>query len=226
MDVHVVRVFVADDGTHGNPLGVVFDTAGLDSAVGIELTARLGFSETVFVDDRETARIRIFDPVDEMRLAGHPIVGTSWTLAEVTGRRPDVLRPRLAGEVATWREDGLTWIRALIDDMTDWTLVRLADEAEVRAQTFPQSGRDEHVLWAWTDEAAGEIYARVTAPVSNVVEDEATGSAAVRLVGALGRPLTIRQGRGSQLRVRPADDAGWAELAGRVVSDGVRAVDL
>jgi predicted PhzF superfamily epimerase YddE/YHI9 len=226
VDVHVVRVFVGEDGEHGNPLGVVFGTAELDSAVGIRLTAQLGFSETVFVDDRETAAIRIFDPVEEMRLAGHPLVGTAWVLAEVTGRQPDVLRPRLANEVATWWEDGLTWVRALIDDAPDWGLVRLTDEAAVRALSFPLPEYHQHVIWAWADEAAGELYVRVTAPRADTIEDEATGSAAMRLIGELGRPLTIRQGRGSRLRARPAATPGRAEVAGRVVSDGVRTVEV
>lgn len=226
LDVHVVRVFAGEDGTHGNPLGVVFDAAGLDSALGVRLTAQLGFSETVFVDDADRAAIRIFDPVEEMRLAGHPLVGTAWVLAEVTGRRPQVLRPRLATELVTWQEDGLTWIRPVIDDMPGWHLVQLADEAAVRAAAFPIPGYDEHVLWAWTDEAAGEIYARVTAPAADVLEDEATGSAAARLIGALRRPLTICQGRGSLLRARPAADPERAEVGGRVLPEGRRAVTV
>ena len=42
----------------------------------------LGFAETVFVDDRERAEMRIFTPEVELPLAGHPLVGTAWLLRE------------------------------------------------------------------------------------------------------------------------------------------------
>ena len=54
-----------------------------------------------------------------------------------------------------------------------------------------------------------------------IAEDEATGAAAVRLVGLLGRPVTIRQGAGSLLRARPGPD-GAAEVGGEVALDQVR----
>ncbi|RII95900.1 PhzF family phenazine biosynthesis protein, partial [Clavibacter michiganensis subsp. insidiosus] len=40
---------------------------------------------------------------------------------------------------------------------------------------------DHLYAWAWTDEAAGEVRARMFAPALGVPEDEATGSAALRL---------------------------------------------
>ena len=48
------------------------------------LTLEIGFSETVFVLPPEqggTARIRIFNPKEEMPFAGHPILGTAFVLA-------------------------------------------------------------------------------------------------------------------------------------------------
>jgi predicted PhzF superfamily epimerase YddE/YHI9 len=75
--------------------------------------------------------------------------------------------------------------------------------------------------WAWEDEAAGRVRARVFAPAFGIAEDEATGAAAVRLVSQLGRPLTIRQGSGSLLRARPGPD-GTAEVGGEVVLEQVR----
>jgi predicted PhzF superfamily epimerase YddE/YHI9 len=53
-----------------------------------------------------------------------------------------------------------------------------------------------------------------------VAEDEATGSAAVRLCARLGRELDIRQGRGSRIVARPRAD-GWVEIGGRSVLDEV-----
>nr|WP_243683240.1 PhzF family phenazine biosynthesis protein [Clavibacter michiganensis] len=58
------------------------------------------------------------------------------------------------------------------------------------------------------------------APALGVVEDEATGSAALRLTARLGRDLRITQGRGSVLVTRLHDD-GRAEVGGRTVPDRV-----
>ena len=77
-------------------------------------------------------------------------------------------------------------------------------------------------VWAWIDEPAGVVRERVFAPGAGVGEDEATGSAALRLCALLGREIEIRQGRGSVLEARPLA-ADRAEVGGRVVLDEVRA---
>ncbi|MYW35170.1 PhzF family phenazine biosynthesis protein, partial [Streptomyces sp. SID2119] len=49
-----------------------------------------------------------------------------------------------------------------------------------------------------------------------IVEDEATGAAALLLSAHLGRALNITQGRGSQILTAPAPD-GTVEVGGRVL---------
>ncbi len=71
-------------------------------------------------------------------------------------------------------------------------------------------------MWAWIDEPAGLVRARVFVPEAGVDEDEATGSAALRLCALVGREIEIRQGRGSVLHARPVGE-GRAQVAGRVV---------
>ena len=53
------------------------------------------------------------------------------------------------------------------------------------------------------------------------MEDEATGLAAVLMGARLGRPITIRQGVGSELLARPGAD-GSVEVGGLVERVGVR----
>jgi predicted PhzF superfamily epimerase YddE/YHI9 len=225
LDVHIVRVFTDAQGLFGNNLGVVLDASGLDSGAGPRLTAALEFSETVFVDDVSTGAIRIFTPKEELPLAGHPLVGTAWLLGRLTGAPVKALRPRKAAEVTTWAEDGLTWIRGRIQDAPEWGFVQLADEAAVEMQLVPPGPEyDHHEFWAWIDEAAGLMRARCFASRSGIDEDQATGSAAMRQVETLHRKLLIRQGWGSEITARPAAQAGWAEIGGRVASDGVRSV--
>ena len=224
-EVNVVRVFTDDEGRHGNALGVVLDTAGLDDALRQSIATELNFSETVFVDDVETAQLRIFTPAREIPLAGHPLVGTAWLLSQLRGREVTTLRPLRAANVSTWLEGGVTWIRARYADAPPWQFVQMASPAEIDALGVPPApAYDLHEFWAWTDEAAGRVRARVFAGSYNIPEDEATGSGALRLIELLRRPLVITQGLGSVIQARPSADEARGEVGGRVVRDESRFV--
>ena len=67
----------------------------------------------------------------------------------------------------------------------------------------------------------GTLRARAFGRRIGIAEDEATGSAATKLCAQAGRPVEIRQGRGSRIQARPADD-GFVEIGGRSVLDEVR----
>ena len=219
-ELHVLRVFVAPGGSGGNPLGVFLDGVAVPEGRRQEVAADLGFSETVFVDDPSSGRVRIFTPAAELPFAGHPLVGTSWLLARER-TAVALLRPPV-GEVPTYLDgDGVTWIRGRAEWAPQMSFRQLADPGQVEALAGAPEGLGFVDCWAWEDEAAGRVRARVFAPAFGVEEDEATGSAAVRLVSRLGRPLTIRQGAGSLLRARPGPD-GFAEVGGEVVLDQLR----
>ncbi|HYH59216.1 MAG TPA: PhzF family phenazine biosynthesis protein [Thermoleophilaceae bacterium] len=211
--LHVLRVFVGPDGRGGNPLGVFLDPPPLDDADMQAVAADLGFSETVFVGDREAARLRIFTPAVELPLAGHPLVGTAWLLHR-EGPAPAVLRPP-AGEVPTWQDAGLTWIRARPADAPEFDLVELGSAAEVEKLSAAPDGGGRTVAWAWDDEGAGTMRVRAFLPELGVPEDEATGSAALRLCALVGRAVEIHQGTESRISARPAD-GGTVDLGGRV----------
>ena len=70
--LHVVRVFCDSEGRFGSPLGVVVDGPAIPPERRRPLAAELGFSETVYVDDPDTAQLRIFTPAAELPFAGHP----------------------------------------------------------------------------------------------------------------------------------------------------------
>ncbi|HEX3787959.1 MAG TPA: PhzF family phenazine biosynthesis protein [Pseudonocardiaceae bacterium] len=210
--LHVVKVFVGPDGTGGNPLGVFLDTPDVPAERRQQIAADLGFSETVFVADAVAGRLWIHTPATELPLAGHPLVGTSWLLAQA-GRPVSVLRPP-AGDVPTWTVEDRTWVRADPNWAPHFDLTQLATPAEVDAH--PGAGPDAHLqVWAWEDEAAGRVRVRVFPTRMGIVEDEATGAAALRLGAVLSRPLVIRQGVGSEILVAPGPD-GTVEVGGRV----------
>lgn len=222
--LHVLRVFCDEAGEFGNPLGVFLDGAEVPAERRQAIADDLGFSETVYVDDRASAAMRIFTPGLELPFAGHPTVGTAWLLAR-EGEAVEVLRPP-AGEVAVRREgqgqDGLTFVAARAEWSPPWQLVEYEDAEEVAALEGPPEGREDEVyVWAWIDRPAGSVRSRCWSLADGVGEDEATGSAAIMLAAALGREVTIRQGEGSVLHARSLGD-GWAEVGGRVVLDEVR----
>jgi len=67
----------------GNQLAVFTDARELDTPTMQALAKEIGFSETTFVLPPEQgghARMRIFNPREEMRFAGHPTLGTAWVL--------------------------------------------------------------------------------------------------------------------------------------------------
>ncbi|MGH3117695.1 MAG: PhzF family phenazine biosynthesis protein [Gaiellales bacterium] len=208
----VLRVFVGPDGRGGNPLGVFLDPAALAGAEQA-IATDLGYSETVFVYDRAAARLRIFTPALELPLAGHPLVGASWLLHR-DGPAPTVLRPP-AGEVPTWQESGLTWIRGRPADAPPFDLVQLDSAEAIDALERSPDGGSKTVVWAWIDEPRGLMRVRAFLPEYGVAEDEATGSAALRLCAHVGRPVEIRQGVASVIHAHPAED-GRVDVGGLV----------
>ncbi len=210
--LHVLRVFVGPDGAGGNPLGVFLAAAGWPAQRRQQIATELGYSETVFVTDAARGAVYIHTPAVELPMAGHPLVGTAWLLA-ATGAAVDTLRPA-AGEVATWSDAGITWIRARPEWAPEFDLRQLDSPAEVDAH--PGAGPGEHLqVWSWLDEAEGAVRVRVFPTAMGIVEDEATGAAALRLGAQLRRPLTIHQGVASRILVRPAED-GTVAVGGQV----------
>lgn len=216
--LHVLRVFVNEDGEWGNPLGVFLDGGQVPEAERQSVAAELGFSETVFVDDRGDGRLRIHTPQVELSFAGHPAVGTAWLLAR-EGVPVEILRPP-AGEVAVRHVEFATYVAARAEWAPPFEYNRLDSPAEVRALSASMQTANTYA-WAWIDEAAGTIRARSFVPEAGIAEDEATGSAALALCARLGRPLTIHQGHGSVLVCRPRA-GGRVEVGGNVALDEVR----
>lgn len=216
--LHVLRVFVNEDDEWGNPLGVFLDGKQVHEGDRQGIAAELGFSETVFLDDRTSGVLRIYTPAVELPFAGHPLLGVAWLLAR-RGELAGTLRPP-AGDVTARRLDGTICIAAPAAWAQPFEYQRLGSPSEVRALSAAAHSADVYA-WSWIDEAAGTIRARSFVPGAGIVEDEATGSAALALCAQLDRPITIHQGYGSVLVCRPVDN-GRVEVGGRVVLDEMR----
>jgi predicted PhzF superfamily epimerase YddE/YHI9 len=221
-DYDVLRVFCGPGGGYGNELGVVRDGSRIpDRDDRQAFAAKLGFSETVFVDDPERGVIDIYTPTLRLPFAGHPCVGTAWLLAV-----PELLTP--AGAVGARLDGEFSWIEARPEWAPPRTLRQYATAAEVDDLPVPPPGERSEMgvppdevwggiyAWAWEDEPAGRIRARAfPGRDDGIEEDEATGAAALLLTDRLGRALNITQGAGSQILTAPQPH-GWVEVGGRV----------
>ncbi len=98
LEFEVVDVFT-DTPFTGNPLAVVFDAEHLSTRQMQALAREFHLSETAFPmrpDPDEAGRgvdyrLRIFTPATELPFAGHPSVGTAWTLARREWLRPGLV---------------------------------------------------------------------------------------------------------------------------------------
>jgi trans-2,3-dihydro-3-hydroxyanthranilate isomerase len=97
---HILDVFT-DTRLAGNPLAVVLDSEGLDSAAMQKVAREFNLSETVFCapprDPVNTAALRIFTPATELPFAGHPTVGAAILIA--TLQAPDLIAREEVGLV-------------------------------------------------------------------------------------------------------------------------------
>lgn len=133
-DYDVLRVFCAPGGGYGNELGVIRDGSRIpERAERQELAAKLGFSETVFVDDPERGVIDIYTPTLRLPFAGHPCVGTAWLLDI-----PELVTP--AGEVGARLDGEFSWIEARAEWAPPRTLRQYGSAAEVDDLPIPPPG--------------------------------------------------------------------------------------
>ena len=76
-----------DSRFEGNQLAVFHDARGLSAAQMQTITKEMNFSECTYILPSEAAgtdiRMRIFTPGTELPMAGHPVIGSTFALAEL-----------------------------------------------------------------------------------------------------------------------------------------------
>jgi trans-2,3-dihydro-3-hydroxyanthranilate isomerase len=89
-----------DKAFEGNQLAVFPEAQGLEAAVMQQMTREMNFSECTFILPPENdgdVRMRIFTPGEEMPMAGHPTIGSTFALALLKVIEP--ARPRFTFEL-------------------------------------------------------------------------------------------------------------------------------
>jgi trans-2,3-dihydro-3-hydroxyanthranilate isomerase len=107
-----VDVF-AEGPYEGNPLAVFPDSGDLSTVQMQSIASEMNLSETTFVDsyERSSYELRIFTPQEELPFAGHPTIGTAWTLLHlglISG--PELVQRSAAGATKLTRDGDLLWL--------------------------------------------------------------------------------------------------------------------
>ena len=208
----------ADRPGAGNPLGVVFDAAGMEDGAMQAYAAWANLSETLFflppTSPEADYRVRIFTPRQELPFAGHPSVGAAW--AALDSGLAQAKDGRLVQECAA----GLLPIRIEQRDATRLIHVRAPQAREMETgnldtealahalQGLPR-GKLAPALWNngpnwWLVELADAAAVRAMRPDLPAIATLSVASNAVGLV-VFGRA----DGSDHDLAVRaycPADD--------------------
>ena len=252
----ILRVFT--DGTDGgNHLGVVADTVKLDETRMQSIAAHLGFSETAFVDwlSGPVPHVRIFTPAAELPFAGHPLVGVAWLLLQAGPGGVERVTCGV-GEVCIAIDEGRVWVEPPFQQPVSvqadppthgWCAPAQAWEVEmplpyavwqmespdqVAALGPPPAELGMTLVWAW-ESSPHRVKARFFAPGMGVVEDPATGSAAVALAAVLRSEGAdsgeVRISQGAEIGHPSVIDLAWegdrCRLGGTVVREGIRELE-
>ena len=106
----------------GNQLAVLPEASGLNDEQMQQIAREFNFSETTFVfppEQGQTKRVRIFTPTSEVPFAGHPNLGTAFTLYR-NGYLGDVQPPL---QVVFEEEAGLVSCRSVSSEQESESLL-------------------------------------------------------------------------------------------------------
>jgi trans-2,3-dihydro-3-hydroxyanthranilate isomerase len=111
----------------GNQLAVFTETAGLTADQMQAMTRETKFSECTFVQPAEGAgtdvRLRIFGPANEMQFAGHPVIGSTFALADdgviAGGRKEFTFGLGIGPTLVELEWQGRSALQVRLDDATE-----------------------------------------------------------------------------------------------------------
>ena len=212
IDVTVLRVFTDPDGQFRKSArrgrcrpGRTFRPATPGSPIGLQ---RNDIRRSSPAAGATTAHATIYTPRTEIPFAGHPTVGASWWLREkrYADQHAAGAGRHRAGELRRTTSPASAPARNGLPNSPSTTSIRSTPFVAADPADFPDD--IAHYLWTWTDRSAGSLRARMFAANLGVPEDEATGSAAMRITDYLSRDLTITQGKGSMIETTWSPE-GW-----------------
>ena len=141
----IVNVFAREGRLTGNPLAVVEDGRGLDTATMQALARQFNLSETTFVlpSTKATARVRIFTPSYEMPFAGHPTLGTAHVVRSLQGG--DALTLEMKAGVIPVNASGDRWTLQAVPPTARAVELHRRELAEILG--LDEADMGEYPLW-------------------------------------------------------------------------------
>ena len=219
ISAYLLRVFTDNNGKFGDLASVVIDEGKHIPDLKRQMLARkLNTGETIFVNDITSSQISVMHPQGEIDFAGVGVLASAWLLDKLQNKPLTVLHGR-SGEIKTWQENEITWVRTDISTLPHWHLKQLQSADEVERISKKETAKMEHtLLWSWIDEQKGLIRARTFASDWDIPEAEGNGSGAMLLATLLQRPLEIIHGKGSVIFAKPQSHNS-ASLGGSIIED-------
>ena len=145
----------------GNQLAVFLDARNLSTEQMQAIAKEMNFSETTFIlpaESEETdVRMRIFTPAEELALAGHPTIGSTFALARSGAIEPGQTRPFVFGLGVGPIPVALTWSPAAVED-------------EAVSGSHATAGTPRELLFAWMSQPVPKFSA--TASDEDVLSPE------------------------------------------------------
>lgn len=148
-----------DQGSGGNPAGVLLDADGVDDSVRLAVAAQVGYSETAFVEaqgGQGQYRVRYFSPQAEVAFCGHATIAAAVAIADRDG--PGFLQfSTLAGPIAVQTSVTSEGVTATLTSVPTHTRAAEAEEldAALAALGWQRSDLDPrypaHVAFAGND---------------------------------------------------------------------------
>ena len=156
-----VDVFT-DEPFLGNPVAVVIDAEGLDTATMQRIAAWTNLSETTFLLPSAAAdyKLRIFTPLQELPFAGHPTLGSAHAALEsgFVARKKSLRQECLAGIMELSVEGAEIFVRGPQPKLAEIDSARLARTLGVPAKGFLRV--DVGAIWVIAEVASPEALAK------------------------------------------------------------------
>ena len=156
-----VDVFT-DEPFLGNPVAVVIDAEGLDTATMQRIAAWTNLSETTFLLPSAAAdyKLRIFTPLQELPFAGHPTLGSAHAALEAgfVAKKKSLRQECLAGIMELSVEGAEIFVRGPRPNLAEIDSARLARTLGVPAKGFLRV--DVGAIWVIAEVASPDALAK------------------------------------------------------------------
>ena len=168
----VVDVF-AREPLAGNALAVFPDPGSVDPARMQRVAREMNLSETTFIAaiGRDSYDVRIFTPSEELPFAGHPTLGTAWTLGHLGVLSGDRVTQRsAAGETPVTFEGDRVWLERGgaagedLDEADDALAAMEIDDGYVGFDAGVLGGRSAALRPAIADAGVPQLMLPMTSP--------------------------------------------------------------